>query len=174
MCLSAWLCLWHERAYAVCEHLRVLAGIDVSQPFPPDHFRCLRNLNLTFAVVVRCVLCFCGALLMDKRTQRAWMETNKPDPNAVTTVANAWAGGKTAIMSFLVLVLQFWLAQTARCAGMEHVDVYMYPCSKCGDAAGQVTRLHDHLVQNNVRYQMLWCVICPVSLAALWSRFCTL
>lgn len=36
------------------------------------------------------------------------------DPNAPATVANAWA------------------------AGMSHVDVYLFPCYKCGDAAGQV------------------------------------
>jgi len=46
--------------------------------------------------------------------------------------------------------------QKAWSAGMKHVDLYMFPCPKCGNAAKQVTQLHDYVKSNNVKFGMVW------------------
>ena len=49
---------------------------------------------------------------------------------------------------------------------MEHVDIYMFPCYSCGNAAGQVNSLVTYLKGFNITnnpdgtgnvYGMLWC-----------------
>ena len=52
---------------------------------------------------------------------RGYMSTGYVDPNAKANIANAKA------------------------AGMQAVDVYMFPCVPCGDAASQATALWDSL-----------------------------
>jgi len=63
---------------------------------------------------------------------RAGLSTGHIDPNAPATVANAWDGG------------------------MLHVDVYLFPCPTCGDAAGQVRQVVENLSAHKTRYGMLW------------------
>ena len=64
---------------------------------------------------------------------RAYQSFGQPDSRAAATVANAWAGG------------------------MAHVDVYMFPCPRCGkSAATQVDELVHYLRSNGVRYGMVW------------------
>jgi len=63
---------------------------------------------------------------------RCYESGGRPDPNGVHTVANAWAGG------------------------MAHVDVYMFPCPKCGNPASQVTQAVNYLKQYNTTYGMFW------------------
>jgi len=63
---------------------------------------------------------------------RGYCSDGTVDPNVVSTVAAAWAGG------------------------MSHVDVYMFPCPTCGDPAGQVSAAVSNLASNGVQYGMLW------------------
>jgi len=63
---------------------------------------------------------------------RCWHSTGTPDTAAPATVSHAWS------------------------AGLAHVDVYMFPCYKCGDGKGQVNKAVSYLRSNNVRYGMLW------------------
>jgi len=63
---------------------------------------------------------------------RAYESVGRPDPNAPGTVKNAWAGG------------------------MAHVDVYMFPCPKCGNAAGQVQSAVTALKNGGATYGMMW------------------
>eukprot|EP00026_Physarum_polycephalum_P013754 Phypoly_transcript_14193.p1 GENE.Phypoly_transcript_14193~~Phypoly_transcript_14193.p1 ORF type:complete len:143 (+),score=20.80 Phypoly_transcript_14193:534-962(+) len=39
---------------------------------------------------------------------------------------------------------------------MAHVDVYLFPCFKCGNPSGQMSTLVSHLKSNNVEYGMIW------------------
>jgi len=41
-------------------------------------------------------------------------------------------------------------------AGFKHVDLYMFPCPKCKDPAGQVKRLEEHIRAKNITYERLW------------------
>ena len=63
---------------------------------------------------------------------RAWHSYGAPDTACPGTVAAAWAGG------------------------MKHVDVYMFPCPSCGDAAGQISKLKAFLDSHSVKFGMLW------------------
>jgi len=63
---------------------------------------------------------------------RCYRSSNTVDPNCAETVKRAWA------------------------AGMKHVDLYMFPCPKCSDPAGQVQRLADHIKENNITFGQLW------------------
>jgi len=63
---------------------------------------------------------------------RCYRSSDSVDPNCAETVKRAWA------------------------AGMNHVDLYMFPCAKCSDIESQVKRLDDHIKQNNIRYGQVW------------------
>jgi hypothetical protein len=56
---------------------------------------------------------------------RAWRSNGTPDTNGPHTVYNAWDGG------------------------MAHVDVYLFPCSSCGNAAGQMKSAIQYLQSYN-------------------------
>ena len=63
---------------------------------------------------------------------RCYQSVGKVDPNCAQNVANAWDGG------------------------MSYVDLYMFPCPTCGDAANQINELAAYLNDNNVQYGQLW------------------
>ncbi|KAJ4456822.1 putative glycoside hydrolase family 25 protein [Paratrimastix pyriformis] len=63
---------------------------------------------------------------------RAYCSTGRPDDSSVHTVYNAWEGG------------------------MKHVDIYMFPCPKCGNPAGQVRDAIAHQRAYNTTYGMFW------------------
>jgi len=64
---------------------------------------------------------------------RAYQSTGSPDPNVVATVRNAHA------------------------AGVPYVDVYMFPCPRCGkSAAAQVSEAITYLRSNSVSFGMFW------------------
>jgi len=63
---------------------------------------------------------------------RAWHSTGHVDSNVVSTAANLWAGGFTS------------------------VDVYMFPCYKCGDGGGQVSTCVSYLQNNGVKFGTFW------------------
>jgi len=63
---------------------------------------------------------------------RGWLSLGRPDTNVVPTVAAAWAGG------------------------MSHVDVYMFPCQSCGNAAGQAESFINYLETNGVKFGTAW------------------
>lgn len=63
---------------------------------------------------------------------RAYQSVGRPDPNAAASINNAWN------------------------AGMEHVDVYMFPCPTCGNPEGQVSSLVSNLQSHGARFGMLW------------------
>jgi len=77
-------------------------------------FGCLHSAAYNFAIV------------------RGYESVGAVDPNVVSSVAAAWAGG------------------------MAHVDVYMFPCPTCGNPQGQVADCVNNLVQNDVTFGMLW------------------
>jgi len=61
---------------------------------------------------------------------RAYCSPGYVDPNGKANVANARAGG------------------------MKYVDIYMFPCVKCGNPGGQVDTLVNHMSGSN--YGMIW------------------
>eukprot|EP00033_Pygsuia_biforma_P000075 GCRY01000095.1.p1 GENE.GCRY01000095.1~~GCRY01000095.1.p1 ORF type:complete len:245 (+),score=29.26 GCRY01000095.1:103-735(+) len=61
---------------------------------------------------------------------RAFCSSGRVDEHGVHTVANAWRGN------------------------MSHVDIYMFPCPHCGDAARQVDEMIHHM--GTVKYGMVW------------------
>ena len=63
---------------------------------------------------------------------RCYRSIDSPDANCPASVERAWA------------------------AGMKRVDAYMFPCAKCGNYSGQVTRFYEHLTKNNVKYTGVW------------------
>eukprot|EP01088_Endostelium_zonatum_P001209 TRINITY_DN11507_c0_g1_i1.p1 TRINITY_DN11507_c0_g1~~TRINITY_DN11507_c0_g1_i1.p1 ORF type:complete len:229 (+),score=50.44 TRINITY_DN11507_c0_g1_i1:44-688(+) len=63
---------------------------------------------------------------------RGFDSTGRVDPNCVGSIANAWA------------------------AGFAHVDVYMFPCYSCGNPAGQMLSLVNHLSNGGARYGTIW------------------
>jgi len=63
---------------------------------------------------------------------RCYRSLNIVDDNCAESVARAWA------------------------AGMKHVDLYMFPCPKCGDYEGQVKKLDDHIRSHNITYGQIW------------------
>jgi hypothetical protein len=58
--------------------------------------------------------------------------TISPDTTAPHTIYNAWDGG------------------------MAHVDVYLFPCYKCGNAAGQIKSTIDYLNSYNAKWGTTW------------------
>jgi hypothetical protein len=61
---------------------------------------------------------------------RCYRSNGTPDPNCATSVNNAWAGG------------------------MDHVDLYMFPCPQCGNARGQVQALKNHA--SGLKFGQMW------------------
>eukprot|EP01129_Flabellula_baltica_P017318 TRINITY_DN9566_c0_g1_i1.p1 TRINITY_DN9566_c0_g1~~TRINITY_DN9566_c0_g1_i1.p1 ORF type:complete len:220 (-),score=52.09 TRINITY_DN9566_c0_g1_i1:17-655(-) len=61
---------------------------------------------------------------------RGYQSGGRVDPNVVANIRNAKA------------------------AGMAHVDVYLFPCVKCGNPEGQVRALMDHI--RGEPYGMVW------------------
>jgi hypothetical protein len=61
---------------------------------------------------------------------RCFCSTGNPDHNCPQSVSNAWSGG------------------------MEHVDIYMFPCPQCGNAKSQVQSLYNHA--KNIKYGQMW------------------
>jgi len=61
---------------------------------------------------------------------RGYMSVGKVDPNVAASVNNAWAGG------------------------MDHVDLYMFPCPKCGNARGQIQTFYNAV--KNLKYGQMW------------------
>lgn len=85
-------------------------GVDVSQL--TNVFSCLHSSGYTFAIV------------------RGYQSSGNVDPNVVTNIKNARAGG------------------------MSDVDVYLFPCVPCGNPAGQATALVNAIKGQN--YGMVW------------------
>lgn len=46
--------------------------------------------------------------------------------------------------------------RNARANGMRNVDAYMFPCPKCGNAAGQVNSLVSSIKNNGLNVGMIW------------------
>ncbi|EGC34142.1 hypothetical protein DICPUDRAFT_88463 [Dictyostelium purpureum] len=44
----------------------------------------------------------------------------------------------------------------ARDAGIEYVDVYLFPCFSCGNGAGQAVSMVNYLKSYNANYGMVW------------------
>jgi len=63
---------------------------------------------------------------------RAFRSTGAIDTNAVNTI------------------------KAAHSAGISNVDVYMFPCPKCGDPAGQVQKAYDNLKEHGAKYTRFW------------------
>eukprot|EP00456_Euglypha_rotunda_P010425 TRINITY_DN12621_c0_g1_i1.p1 TRINITY_DN12621_c0_g1~~TRINITY_DN12621_c0_g1_i1.p1 ORF type:complete len:249 (+),score=26.60 TRINITY_DN12621_c0_g1_i1:95-748(+) len=68
---------------------------------------------------------------------RGYQEGGYPDPNVCSTIANA------------------------RSAGIPYHDVYLFPCVQCGNGAGQLTDLYNHLLgcgfdYKNGAFGMVW------------------
>ena len=94
--------------------LQATLGVDVSQLTSESSFRCLVSNGYHFAIA------------------RGFQSTGRVDPEVLSTLANAWAGG------------------------MSDVDVYMFPCPTCGDCAGQARTAVQHLQDNHARFGMFW------------------
>lgn len=41
-------------------------------------------------------------------------------------------------------------------AGFKNVDLYVFPCPKCGNATGQIQSLYDYVVAQNINYGLIW------------------
>ncbi|KAF2072606.1 hypothetical protein CYY_006084 [Polysphondylium violaceum] len=63
---------------------------------------------------------------------RCFQSVGRVDPNCASSVNNAWS------------------------AGMSDVDLYMFPCSSCGNGGGQASKLISYLKENNVKYGTIW------------------
>ncbi|KAK5577205.1 hypothetical protein RB653_002145 [Dictyostelium firmibasis] len=63
---------------------------------------------------------------------RAWESVGQPDTNGPHSVYNA------------------------RDAGIEYVDVYLFPCFSCGNGAGQAESMVNYLKGYNANYGMVW------------------
>jgi hypothetical protein len=63
---------------------------------------------------------------------RAYCSYGDVDSNAVSTIKNA------------------------RAAGIKDVSAYIFPCVSCGDAAGQVKDMVNHLESNGATPDMYW------------------
>lgn len=46
--------------------------------------------------------------------------------------------------------------QKAWNAGFKNVDLYVFPCPKCGNATGQIQSLYDYVKAQNVNYGLIW------------------
>jgi hypothetical protein len=63
---------------------------------------------------------------------RCFHSYGEPDQNAPASVKAAWSGG------------------------MGHVDVYMFPCTKCGNPASQAQSAVSFLRNSGTRFGMMW------------------
>ena len=63
---------------------------------------------------------------------RCYQSLGHVDPNCAESVRKAWA------------------------IGLKRVDLYMFPCPKCGNPAKQVTDLEQHITDNGIKFNMLW------------------
>jgi len=63
---------------------------------------------------------------------RAWRSYGAFDPSVVQSIANL------------------------KTAGFKTIDVYMFPCFKCGNPAGQVNKTLDGLASAGARFGTLW------------------
>jgi len=41
-------------------------------------------------------------------------------------------------------------------AGFKHVDIYLFPCVKCGNATNQIATLKAYVEQQNIKFGLLW------------------
>ena len=41
-------------------------------------------------------------------------------------------------------------------AGFKNVDIYIFPCVKCGNATGQIATLYDYVKKNGIVFGLLW------------------
>lgn len=87
-------------------------GVDISSPVDSGTFSCLVSNGYTFTIV------------------RGYCSYGAVDPNAVSSIQNAYAGG------------------------MSHVDAYLFPCFSCGNPAGQVDALISAIAGTG--YGMIW------------------
>ncbi|EGC32614.1 hypothetical protein DICPUDRAFT_81570 [Dictyostelium purpureum] len=63
---------------------------------------------------------------------RGYCSTGEIDPNGAQSIINA------------------------RDAGVEYVDSYLFPCSSCGNGAGQAVSLVNHLKDTGANFGMIW------------------
>ncbi|KAF7631045.1 hypothetical protein Mgra_00008696 [Meloidogyne graminicola] len=63
---------------------------------------------------------------------RVWQSNNKFDINSINTIKNS------------------------RKAGIDHVDCYIFPCAKCGNAKNQISTLIKNLNSKNVKCDRFW------------------
>jgi len=63
---------------------------------------------------------------------RCYMSVGRVDPECAASVQKGWN------------------------SGLAHVDLYMFPCPRCGNAAKQVTDLHNYVTENNVKFGQVW------------------
>jgi len=101
-----------------CVQVSVCAlGVDVFDTINSTAFSCLKSNGYSFAVV------------------RCWqnlVNVGRPDPNCVSSIQSAWAGG------------------------LQNVDVYLFPCFECGYPKAQVSTMVDWLTYNNLTYTTVW------------------
>ena len=87
-------------------------GVDISGGVDSGSFGCMVSNGYTFTIV------------------RGYCSYGDVDPNAVSNIQNAYAGG------------------------MSHVDAYLFPCFSCGNPAGQVDALVGAIAGTG--YGMIW------------------
>ena len=87
-------------------------GVDISAGVDSGSFGCMVSNGYTFTIV------------------RGYCSYGGVDPNAVSNIQSAYAGG------------------------MSHVDAYLFPCFSCGNPAGQVDALVDAI--SGTGYGMVW------------------
>ena len=63
---------------------------------------------------------------------RCYRSLGKVDTTCPKSVARAWA------------------------AGFKHVDLYLFPCVKCGNATDQVATLKAYIEEENIQFGQLW------------------
>ncbi len=87
-------------------------GVDVSSSVSTSDLECLKNDGYEFIIV------------------RAYRSLGSPDPDAVTTLANA------------------------RNAGIKYADVYLFPCPKCSKSATvQVDEMGTYVTLHTVYHK---------------------
>jgi GH25 family lysozyme M1 (1,4-beta-N-acetylmuramidase) len=87
-------------------------GVDISQLVSTSAYSCLSSNDYSFAI------------------PRGYQSSGNVDPNVVSNIKNAKAGG------------------------IEYVDVYLFPCVPCGNPAGQASALVNAIRGQN--YGQIW------------------
>eukprot|EP00761_Pharyngomonas_kirbyi_P012006 gb/GECH01012033.1/.p1 GENE.gb/GECH01012033.1/~~gb/GECH01012033.1/.p1 ORF type:complete len:222 (+),score=42.63 gb/GECH01012033.1/:1-666(+) len=78
---------------------------------------------------------------------RGYHSTGRVDTAMPASVKNAWNGG------------------------MGHVDIYMFPCPKCGKSGKQqMAELVDYIEHHNVKHGMIWL---DIEASRLWHGSCS-